>query len=325
MPGLWLYMTVENKTQILKITKELSGKRADVVLSEFLSEQTRSQIKKLIDDKMIVLQDRAIKPSTKFDEGDVVQITLPEPEPMDLAPEDLSIELLYEDECIAVVNKPPGMTVHPGAGVKHGTLVNALLYKCKDLSGIGGKIRPGIVHRLDKDTSGVMVVAKNDKAHNSLVEQFKTREVKKKYIAIVEGKVKTDSGVIESEIGRHPTNRIKMSSKAKAGRVSVTKWKALERYGAATLLEAEPKTGRTHQIRVHFSESGYPILADKVYGTKKVRNDVLKSASKMMGRQALHAAELGFKHPVTGELLTFKSPLPQDMENTIEYLKHIEG
>ncbi len=318
-------MSEENKTQILKITKELSGKRADVVLSEFLSGQTRSQIKKLIDDKMVVVQERTIKPSTKFDEGDVVQITLPEPELLNLAPEDLSIELLYEDECIAVVNKPAGMTVHPGAGIKHGTLVNALLYKCKDLSGIGGKIRPGIVHRLDKDTTGVMVVAKNDHAHNSLVEQFKTREVKKKYIAIVEGNVKADSGVIESEIGRHPTNRIKMSSKAKAGRASVTKWKVLERYSAATLVEAEPKTGRTHQIRVHLAESGYPILADKVYGPKKFKNDILKRASKLMGRQALHASELGFKHPLTGEFLKFKAPLPVDMEKTLEYLKQLEG
>lgn len=318
-------MSKENKTQVLEITKELSGKRADVVLSEFLHEHTRSQIKKLIDDKRVSVKDNTIKPSTKLAQGDLVQITLPEPEPLDLAPEDLSIELLYEDECIAVVDKPAGMTVHPGAGVKNGTLVNALLYKCEDLSGIGGKIRPGIVHRLDKDTSGVMVVAKNDQAHNSLVEQFKTREVKKRYIAVVEGNVKGESGEIDSVIGRHPTNRIKMSSQTKSGRESVTKWKTLERYGHATLLEAEPKTGRTHQIRVHFSESGYPILADKVYGTKKIKNDVLKRASKLMGRQALHAAELGFKHPLTGKFLKFKSPLPEDMENTIEFLKHIEG
>ena len=318
-------MSKENKTQVLEITKELSGKRADVVLSEFLPEHTRSQIKKLIDDKRVLVKEKTIKPSTKLTQGDLVQITLPEPEPLDLVPEDLSIELLYEDECIAVVDKPAGMTVHPGAGVKSGTLVNALLYKCKDLSGIGGKIRPGIVHRLDKDTSGVMVVAKNDQAHNSLVEQFKTREVKKRYIAVVEGDVKGESGEIDSVIGRHPTNRIKMSSQTKSGRESVTKWKTLERYGPATLVEAEPKTGRTHQIRVHFSESGYPILADKVYGTKKIKNDVLKRASKLMGRQALHAAELGFKHPLTGKFLKFKSPLPEDMENTIEFLKHIEG
>lgn len=318
-------MSKENKMQMLEITKELSGKRADVVLSEFLHEHTRSQIKKLIDDKRVSVKDKTIKPSTKLAQGDLVQITLPDPEPLDLAPEDLSIELLYEDECIAVVDKPAGMTVHPGAGVKNGTLVNALLYKCKDLSGIGGKIRPGIVHRLDKDTSGVMVVAKNDQAHNSLVEQFKTREVKKRYIALVVGNVKGESGEIDSVIGRHPTNRIKMSSQTKSGRESVTKWKTLERYGHATLLEAEPKTGRTHQIRVHFSESGYPILADKVYGTKKIKNDVLKRASKLMGRQALHAAELGFKHPLTGKFLKFKSPLPEDMENTIEFLKHIEG
>jgi len=308
---------------MLKITKELSGKRADVVLSAFLSGLTRSQIKKLIDNNRIIVQGRTIKPSTKFDEGDVVQIALPDPEPLGLEPEDLSIELLYEDESIVVVDKPAGMTVHPGAGVNNGTLVNALLFKCKDLSGIGGKIRPGIVHRLDKYTSGVMVVAKNDQAHNSLVGQFKAREVKKKYIALVEGNVEGDSGVFESEIGRHPTNRIKMSSQAKAGRASVTKWKTLERYGPATLVESEPRTGRTHQIRVHFSESGYPLLADKVYGSKRTKNDVLKRASKLMGRQALHARELGLKHPLTGESLQFKAPLPGDMERTLEYLRRL--
>ena len=313
-----------NRTQILEITKELSGKRADVVLSELLSGLTRSQIKKLIDDNRVTVQDRTIKPSAKFDEGDVVQITLPEPELLDLRPENLSVELLYEDESIAVVDKPAGMTVHPGAGVSSGTLVNALLFKCKDLSGIGGKIRPGIVHRLDKYTSGVMVVAKNDQAHNFLVGQFKAREVKKKYIAIVEGDVKGDSGVFKSAIGRHPTNRIKMSSQAKAGRGSVTKWETLERYGPATLVEAEPRTGRTHQIRVHFSESGYPLLADGVYGREKPKNDVLKHASKLMGRQALHARELGFKHPLTGELLRFEAPLPRDMEKTLEYLRRLE-
>lgn len=317
-------MSKAAQIKTLEVNKELSGKRVDIVLAEFLTDLTRSQIKKLIEENMVLIGQKPIKPSTKISEGDVVEVTLPEPEPLDLTAEDLGIKLLYEDESIAVVDKPAGMSVHPGAGIKSGTLVNALLYACTDLSGIGGKIRPGIVHRLDKDTSGVMVVAKNDSAHNSLVEQFKGRDVKKKYLAIVLGNIKGDSGVIESEIGRHPTNRIKMSSNTKAGRESVTLWKVLERYGKAALVEAEPKTGRTHQIRVHFSESGYPLLADKVYGHKKPKDDVIKRASKIMGRQALHARELGFTHPATGEQMTFEAPVPEDMEKALEFLKHSE-
>lgn len=315
-------MSKADETKTITVTQENSGKRADVVLSEFLTGLTRSQIKRLIEEKRVLVKDSPIKPSSKLSEGEVVNISLPEPEPLELTAEDLGIELIFEDESIAVVNKPAGMTVHPGAGIKTGTLVNALLYKCKDLSGIGGKIRPGIVHRLDKETSGVMVVAKNDTAHNSLVEQFKTRAVKKKYLALLVGNIKADSGVIESEIGRHTTNRIKMSSNTKSGRESVTDWKTLERYGKATLVQAEPRTGRTHQIRVHFSESGYPLLADKVYGFKKPKDDVIKRATKIMGRQALHARALGFKHPATGEHMSFEAPLPEDMEKTMEYLKN---
>lgn len=314
-------MTANDTSKTLTITKEHSGKRADVVLAESLAELSRSQIKRLIDGGGVCLNEIPLKPSSKLSEGDTVLITLPGPEPIDLAPEDLGIELIYEDESIAVVNKPPGMTVHPGAGIKTGTLVNALLFTCKDLSGIGGKLRPGIVHRLDKDTSGVMVVAKSDTAHNSLTLQFKHREVKKKYLAIVLGNLKTDAGVIESQIGRHTTNRVKMSSQTKSGRDSVTIWRAIERYGRSTLVEAEPKTGRTHQIRVHFSESGYPLLADKVYGFKKPKDDIVKRATKIMGRQALHARELGFKHPVTGEYVSFEAEVPGDMQKAIEFLK----
>lgn len=317
-------MSKEKKTQTLEIPGELSGKRADVVLSHFLTGHTRSQIKKLIDESRVLVKGKSIKPSRKLDAGEVVEITLPEPEPLDLKAQDLAIEFLYEDEYIAVVDKPPGMTVHPGAGVSEGTLVNALLFKCKDLSGIGGKIRPGIVHRLDKDTSGVMVVAKNDTAHNSLARQFKAREVEKRYLAIVEGNIKGESGTFSSEIGRHPTNRIKMSSLTKAGRESVTLWKALERFGTATLVEAEPKTGRTHQIRVHFSENGHPILADKVYGRKKKIRTALDPAAKIMRRQALHASRLGFTHPGSQKLMEFSAPLPGDMKETLDYLRRIE-
>lgn len=313
-------MTEEAKTETFLIPPGLSGKRADVVLSRFLPGHTRSQIKRLIAEKHVLVDGEPIKPSKKFDGGEVVRVTLPAPQPIDAEPEDIPVNILYEDDYIAVVDKPPGMTVHPGAGVRSGTLVNALLFKCKNLSGIGGKIRPGIVHRLDKDTSGVMVVAKNDLSHNSLVHQFKTRSVQKKYLAIVEGKIKKESGTFSSKIGRHPADRKKMSSRAKSGRESLTLWKVVKRFKDATLVEAEPKTGRTHQIRVHFSENGCPILADAVYGHKKQKSPALNLAAKKVGRQALHASKIGFLHPHTQEFVEFTAPLPGDMNDALNIL-----
>lgn len=313
----------QDRQETFEVTEELSGKRVDIVLSYFLSELTRSQIKKLIDDKNVLVKGKPIKPSKKFDQGEIIHITLPEPESIDAAPENISLNILYEDSSIVVVNKPPAMVVHPGAGVTSGTLVNALLYKCDDLSGIGGKIRPGIVHRLDKDTSGVMVVAKNDQSHNSLVNQFKSRTVKKRYLAIVEGGPKTESGSFESIIGRDPIDRKKISSKTKSGRESLTLWKVLERFESACLVEAEPKTGRTHQIRVHFSENGYPILADKVYGHKKQRNKYLSQVEKEIGRQALHASKLGFFHPETEDWVEFTAPIPEDMGQALDTLRKL--
>ena len=315
----------QERQETFEITEELSGKRADIVLSHFLSDHTRSQIKKLIDDHHVLVQGQPIKPSKKFDGGEIVEITLPAPVSIDAEPEDIDLEVLYEDSSIIVVNKPAGMVVHPGAGVKTGTLVNALLFRCKDLSGIGGKIRPGIVHRLDKETSGVMVVAKNDHSHNSLVNQFKSRTVKKRYLAIVEGNLNKDSGSFESVIGRDPVHRIKMSSKSKAGRESLTFWKVLNRFESACLVEAEPKTGRTHQIRVHFSENCHPILADKVYGHKKQKNKVLSDAEKIINRQALHASQIGFSHPENDKWVEFTAPLAEDMKLVLEYFEKING
>ena len=314
-------MINEEKQEIFEVSNELSGKRADIVLSHFLSNHTRSQIKKLIDDQHVLVGGKPIKPSKKFDEGDIVHVTLPAPESIDAEPEDIELEVIYEDSSIIVVNKPAGMVVHPGAGVKSGTLVNALLHKCEDLSGIGGKIRPGIVHRLDKETSGVIVVAKNDQSHNSLVSQFKSRTVKKRYLAIILGKLKQDSGSFASSIGRDPVNRIKMSSKSKTGRESLTFWKVINKYEYATFVEAEPKTGRTHQIRVHFSENGYPLLADKIYGYKKQKNSLLTSAARKIGRHALHASKIGFTHPESGDWVEYTAPIPQDMKQALEYLE----
>ncbi len=317
-------MTEKEREEKIEVTEELSGKRADVVLAHFLSDHTRSQIKKLIDDGFVLVQGQPIKPSKKFNKGEIVSVSLPEPVSIDAEPEDLDIEVIHEDSSIIVVNKPAGMVVHPGAGVRKGTLVNALLYKCKDLSGIGGKIRPGIVHRLDKDTSGVIVAAKNDQAHNSLVNQFKSRTVKKRYLAIVQGVIKEDSGSFFSQIGRDPVNRVKMSSKSRVGRESHTLWNVLKRFKSSTLVEAEPKTGRTHQIRVHFSENGFPILADKVYGHKKQRDVTLAKAEKEIGRQALHASKIGFMHPADEKWVEYEAPVPDDMRRAIQYLEKQE-
>lgn len=313
-------MSKEDKTETFIVPGELSGKRADIALAHFLEGHTRSQIKRLIEQKLVLVGGEAVKPSRKLERGESVRITLPAPSPLEVMPEDIPLDILYEDDYIAVVDKPPGMTVHPGAGIGSGTLVNALLFRCNDLSGIGGKIRPGIVHRLDKDTSGVMVVAKNDIAHNSLVNQFKTRAVRKKYVAIVEGNIRKESGVFSSKIGRHPTDRKKMSSKARSGRESLTNWRVIKRFKDATFVEAEPRTGRTHQIRVHFSENGHPILADGVYGYKKHKSAAVSGAAKKIGRQALHASAIGFFHPRTREFVEFAAPLPQDMSEALNIL-----
>jgi len=314
-------MNNPDKTETFNIESKFAGKRADVVLALFLSGHTRSQIKKLINDECVLVNGKPIKASKKFEGGECVEVTLPEPEPIEAVPEDIPLSILFEDDYIVVINKPAGMTVHPGAGVRRGTLVNAVLYRCSGLSGIGGKIRPGIVHRLDKDTSGVIVVAKNDEAHNSLVEQFKEREVKKTYMALVEGNIKKESGVFKSRIGRHPKNRIKMSSQSDVGRESVTFWTVEEKYGEATLVKVMPQTGRTHQIRVHFSENGHAILADKVYKAGKQKSHIINMAAKEVGRHALHAYKLGFTHPDSGEFLEFRAPIPEDINKAIKYIK----
>ncbi len=314
-------MKREADKELFEIPLAFSGMRADVAFSHIISSLTRSQVRKLIEERFILVDGEAIKPSKKLSGGETASITLLPPEPIEAEPENIPIEILYEDDDIVVVNKSAGMTVHPGAGVKSGTLVNALLYKCRGLSGIGGKIRPGIVHRLDKETSGVMVVAKNDFAHQSLIEQFRRRSVKKRYLALVLGNVKEDAGSFTSSIGRHPIDRKRMSSAARAGREAHTVWKVIRRYNGATLVEAEPRTGRTHQIRVHFSENGHPILGDKVYGLKKHQSAHLEAISRTLGRQALHAQMLSFRHPRSGEGVQFNAPLPDDMKEAINLLE----
>ncbi|HXG31460.1 MAG TPA: RluA family pseudouridine synthase [Thermodesulfobacteriota bacterium] len=315
----------EGRRETFQIPSDFSGKRADVVFSSLLPGLTRSQVRRLIDDGFILIEGKPIKPSKKVTGGETVSVVLPPPEPLLAEPEDIPLDILYEDDDIVVVNKPAGMTVHPGAGIKRGTLVNALLFRCGGLSGIGGKIRPGIVHRLDKDTSGVMVVAKNDFTHQALVNQFNSRRVEKRYIALVLGNVKGECGSFSSPIGRHPTNRVRMSTRAKTGKEALTLWRVIKRYGEVTMVEAEPKTGRTHQIRVHFAENGYPLLGDRVYGSRKYGSHLLEEVSKCLGRQALHASKIGFIHPRSGRFLEFYAPIPDDMKRVIDLLEEQTG
>jgi 23S rRNA pseudouridine1911/1915/1917 synthase len=315
----------EGKRFSIGVSEKDRGKRLDQFLSETDLNLSRSQAKIWIKNNHILLNQRPIKPSTHLKAGDVVSGTLPEPQPLPLKPESLPLTIFYEDPSIIVVDKPAGMVVHPAPGNPSGTLVNALLYHCKDLAGINGVLRPGIVHRLDKDTSGVMVVAKDDEAHHQLTKQFKNRTVEKVYWAIAYGKFNKEEGLIDSAIGRHPSERKRMSTRTKRGRTAITRWKRIESLDGFTLLEISPQTGRTHQIRVHLSSIGHPLLGDPLYGRKgrpgSIQDPLLKESVKRMNRQALHARRLAFKHPRTGERVEFESPLPQDMREALEWLR----
>lgn len=294
--------------------KENNDIRIDSFIATKVQELSRSQVQKLIGDLCIAVNNKNIKSNYKVKAGDIIDIKIPEPVKLEVNPEDIDIEILYEDNDIVVVNKPQGMVVHPAAGNYSGTLVNALLKKCDNLSGINGVIRPGIVHRIDKDTSGVLVVAKNDNAHRSLANQFKEHSVKRAYIALAEGKIKDDEGIIDLPIGRHHTQRKKMDVVKEGGRRAVTHYKVLERFKDSTLIEARLETGRTHQIRVHMAHIGHPLVGDPLYGYKKQK-------FKLNG-QALHAQLLGFIHPLTAEYMEFSTPLPKYFENIIKILRN---
>ncbi|HEA47390.1 MAG TPA: RluA family pseudouridine synthase [bacterium] len=299
--------------------------RIDLYLVQKRLGLSRSRIQRLISSGKIRVNGSIVKPSYKVRVGDRVEVTIPKPRPLKIAPEKIPLNILYEDRDLVVINKPRGMVVHPGAGISSGTLVNALLYHCKDLSGIGGVLRPGIVHRLDKDTSGVLVIAKNDFAHLALSKQFKERKITKRYIALVKGKVLKEQGKIEAPIGRHPVKRKKMAAGVRRARGAITSYKVLEKFRDFTLLEAAPETGRTHQIRVHLSHIGHPIVGDQKYGGKKSivnsQKSELKEAITSLRGQALHAQTLGFVHPGTKEYMEFNAPLPKDMEKVIGLLK----
>jgi 23S rRNA pseudouridine1911/1915/1917 synthase len=300
------------------ITIEEAGKRVDVQTAE-LSGLTRSQVHNLIGKGLVLINDRPTKTNYKTRYKDIISITIPEDDRV-LCPENIPIEILYIDDYLIVVNKPPDMVIYPAAGHSSGTLLNTIAYHSKKLASVGGPLRPGVVHRLDKDTSGVMVVALEDSAYYNLVEQFRQRTINRKYKALIYGALKKVSGEIMLKIGRSESDRKKMSTKVRKGKEAVTSWKVIERLTDATLIEAKLGTGRTHQIRVHFASIGHPVLGDKTYG-KKTTLDTGKQKI-TFPRQMLHAELLGFTHPSTGEYMEFRTEMPQDMTELIALLKN---
>jgi 23S rRNA pseudouridine1911/1915/1917 synthase len=312
-------------------TESDQGRRLDAVVAAHRPECSRSLAVHLITNLDIVVDNRAKKPGYRVKAGDKIHGRIPAPVQVDYTPEPIPLHILYQDSHIVVLNKPAGLVVHPAPGHSSGTLVNALLYHCPDLAGIGGEIRPGIVHRLDKDTSGTMVVAKHTPALENLAKQFKSRTVQKIYLALVFGEFREDKGSITFPIGRHPVHRKRMSTITKKGRTAETFWRIHKRFQGITLIELILKTGRTHQIRVHCATIGHPIVGDQTYGSRKwLARDRLKAVPglssstvaqiKAIPRQMLHAWRLGFVHPDTGENLIFESPMPEDMMAVIEKL-----
>ena len=298
------------KEQIKLQLKEKGG-RIDKALSQELTDYSRSQIQQWLKEDLVTVNGEVVKANYKTKAQDQVVISIPEPTTLELTPEDIPLEIVYEDEDVAVVNKPQGMVVHPSAGHPNGTLVNALLFHMKDLSSINDVIRPGIVHRIDKDTSGLLMIAKNDFAHESLAKQLKEKTSLRKYVALVHGVIPHEKGIIEAPIGRSKTDR-KMQAVIEEGKPAVTHFQVLERFAEFTLVELQLETGRTHQIRVHMKYIGYPLAGDPVYGPKKT----LKGHG-----QFLHAQVLGFEHPRTGEFLTFEAPIPEIFQKTLEKLR----
>lgn len=318
-------------TRILKknAPHNAEGKRLDSIVSTLFAPLTRSQAQRLIREGNVRVGGKPVKCSHKVKVGEEILLLIREPETSALKPESIPLDIPFEDRYIVVVNKPPGLVVHPGAGVKSGTLVNALLAHCRDLSGIGGVMRPGIVHRLDKGTSGLLVVAKTDQAHISLAERIARREVERKYRCIVWGMIEENSGKIEAPISRDRKHRKKMAVDWRRGKKAITSFSVLERFSFASYVSASLETGRTHQVRVHFSELGHPVLGDPLYGGRtkalsKLGNSRRKAASHLLHliqRPALHAAELTFEHPVSGERLSFQVPLPPDILEVLEALR----
>lgn len=302
---------IEAGLETVTAEAEDAGTRADVFLAAKLG-VSRSNMQKLLEDGRVKRGEKIIKANYKVRAGEMFVVDIPEPEPIEAVPENIPLDIIYEDDDVVVLNKARGMVVHPAPGNYTGTLVNALLYHCSNLSGINSAIRPGIVHRLDKDTSGIMIVAKNDAAHISLSQQIQSKTAVRTYLAVVRGNIKTDSGTIETQIARDKTDRKKMAVVKEGGRDAITYYEVLERFGKYTLVRCKLRTGRTHQIRVHMEYLGYPLVGDPKYSP-------MKTPFGIKG-QALHSHTLEFTHPRTGERMKFEAPLPEDMHKIITRL-----
>ncbi len=323
----------QTETHIVDTSEDEAGRRLDALLADRLDDISRTRIKSLIQNKSVSLNGATIEdPSYRVKSADRIEITLPPPTAAIPLPQDIPLSVIFEDEDVIVINKPSGLVVHPGAGTPDGTLVNALLHHCgESLSGIGGVIRPGIVHRIDKETTGLMVAAKNDKAHHALAKQFAKHTVVRKYHAVVWGSVVTPSGRIEGDIGRSSGNRKKMAIVKSGGRHAVTHYKVVERFGppaeaVASLVECSLETGRTHQIRVHMTSIGHPLIGDALYGghwksAKKSVSEPVKEALTAFPRQALHAGILGFDHPTKPEACRFEAEYPHDFKSLVDALR----
>ncbi len=301
-----------NNRILITVQEAEDGERLDKYLAERLPELSRSGVQRLIEKGLVTLAGQPVPSRHRTDIGEEFAVEIPPPEPLDAEAENIPLDIIYEDEHIAIINKAAGMVVHPAKGHAHGTLVNALLGHCEGLSGIGGKIRPGIVHRIDKETTGLLAVAKNDAAHATLSEQLKSRAMGREYLGVVRGIITPPAGTINKPIGRHPLYRKKMSVKTDFPRDAVTLYETVEVFRAATLVRLKLKTGRTHQIRVHMSAVGHPLLGDQLYGKEK---------TKLIGRPALHAETLTLIHPVTGNTMRFTAPLPADFVALLEKLR----
>ena len=288
--------------------------RLDKYLAEQFPEQTRSYLQKLIKEGQVLVNGKTVKSGYQLSKGDEVSVTIPEPKELDVEPQKMDLDIVYEDEDVILINKPKGMVVHPAPGHTTDTLVNGLLYHCKDnLSGINGVARPGIVHRIDRDTTGIIIVCKNDMSHNSIAAQLKEHSINRRYRALVHGNLKEDTGTVEGPIGRHPVDRKKMAINERNGKPAVTHFTVLERFGNYTLIECKLETGRTHQIRVHMTSIGHHLVGDEVYGPAKC-------PFKLQG-QCLHAMVLGFVHPRTGEYMEFSADLPEYFEDLLKKLR----
>lgn len=315
------------KISTFTVTPEKSRQRVDVFLSSVMPEVTRSRMKALSEEGKVLVNGKPVKAGYKVRENDSVQVSLPERAPEYPEPEDMPLDILYEDKDIIVVNKPSGMAVHPGAGRISGTLVNALLHHTGGPDGLaltGAPLRPGIVHRLDRDTTGSLAVAKNDRSYLSLARQLKERSARRKYIALVWGSFRDDEGSIDLAIGRDPVQRKKISTRARIKRRAITRYRVLKRFPLMTLLELKLETGRTHQIRVHLNAVHHPVVGDQVYGKRAIPPALPKAATdvlKGIRRQMLHAWSLGIEHPATGEHMEFRAPIPPDMQRLLNALE----